>query len=78
MEKGCKNHRETLYSSKGKIVYIVGKPCNIYRLRGKPYDTLESVIDVGQGISVGPGRFCKKNKCRALNKRRACKVWKKE
>ena len=31
------NHRETLYSSKGKIVYVVGKPCNIYKLRGKPY-----------------------------------------
>ena len=29
--KGCKNHRETLYSSKWKIVYVVGKPCNIYR-----------------------------------------------
>ena len=26
------------YSSKGKIVYVVGKPCHIYRLRGKPYD----------------------------------------
>ena len=36
MEKGCKNHRETLYSSKGKIVYVVGKPCNIYRLQGNP------------------------------------------
>ena len=36
MEKGCKNHRKTLYSSKGKIVYIVEKPCNIYRLRGNP------------------------------------------
>ena len=35
MEKGCKNHRETLlYSLKGKIV--VGKPCNIYRLLGNP------------------------------------------
>ena len=33
--------------------------------------TLESVIDVGQGISVGPGRFGKKNKRRAWNKRRA-------
>ena len=33
MEKGCKNHRKTLYSSKGKIVYVVGKPCNIYRLQ---------------------------------------------
>ena len=29
---GLKNHRETLYSSKGKIVYVVGNPCNIYRL----------------------------------------------
>ena len=36
MEKGCKNHRETLYFSKGKTVYVVGKPCNIYRLRGNP------------------------------------------
>ena len=40
MEKGCKNHRETLYSSKGKIVYVVGKPCNIYRLGGTPRKTL--------------------------------------
>ena len=34
--------------------------------------TLESVIHVGQGIRVGPGRFGKKNK------RRAFKIWKKE
>jgi hypothetical protein len=40
--------------------------------------TLESVIDVGQGISVGPGRFVKNNKRRVLNKRRAWKIWKKE
>ena len=40
--------------------------------------TLESVIDIGQGISIGPGRFGKKNKRRALNKRRAWKIWKKE
>ena len=40
MKKGCKNHRETLYPSKGKIVYVVGKSSNIYKLRGKPYDTL--------------------------------------
>ena len=33
-----KNQRETLYSSKGKIVIVVGKPYNIYRLMGKPYD----------------------------------------
>ena len=33
--------------------------------------TLESGIDVGQGITVGPGKFGKKNKRRDLNKRRA-------
>ena len=33
--------------------------------------TLESGIDVGQEITVGPGKFVKKNKHRALNKRRA-------
>ena len=33
--------------------------------------TLESVIDVEQGINVGTGKFVKKNKCRALNKHRA-------
>ena len=33
--------------------------------------TLESGIDVGQGITVWPGKFVKKNKRRALNKRRA-------
>ena len=42
-----------------------------FRLQG----TLESVIDVGQGISIGPGRFGKNSKRRALNKRRAWKVW---
>ncbi len=31
--------------------------------------TLESGIDVGQGINVGPGKFAQKN--RALNERRA-------
>ena len=35
--KGCKNHRETLYSSRGKIVYVVGKS-NIYlQIAGKSY-----------------------------------------
>ena len=46
--------------------------------KAKFLTTLESLIDVGQGISVGPGRFDKKNKSRALNKRRAWKIWKKE
>ena len=36
-----------------------------------PRSTLESGIDVGQGITVGPGNFVKKNKGRALNKHRA-------
>ena len=35
------------------------------------FDTLESGIDLGQGINVVPGKFVKKNKCRALNKHRA-------
>ena len=35
-------------------------------------DTLESVIDVGQGISVGPGKYDKKNKRRALNTHVLC------
>jgi len=30
--------------------------------------TLESRIDVGQGINVGPGKFGKKNNRSALNK----------
>ena len=33
--------------------------------------TLESGIDVGQGITIGPGKFVKNNKRRALDKRRA-------
>ena len=33
--------------------------------------TLESGIDLGQGINVGPGRFVKKNKNRAWNISRA-------
>ena len=36
MGKCCKNQKETLYSSKKKIVYVVGKPCNIYRLQENP------------------------------------------
>ena len=35
-------------------------------------NTLESVIDVGQGISVGPGKFDRKNKRRALNTHALC------
>ena len=37
----------------------------------KNLTTLESGIDVRQGINVGHGKFVKKNKRRALNKRRA-------
>ena len=33
--------------------------------------TLKSGIDVGQGITVGPGKFVKKNKRMALNNHRA-------
>ena len=41
------------------------------------YSTLESWIDVGQGINVGSVKIVKKNKHRALNKHRACKIWQK-
>jgi len=34
--------------------------------------TLESGIDVGQLINVGPGKFVKKNKRRALNAHFLC------
>ena len=34
--------------------------------------TLESGIDVGQGINVGPGKLGKKNKPRALNTHVLC------
>ena len=46
MEEGCKNHSETLHSSKGKIVYVVGKPCNIYRLRGKSYMITITTVNI--------------------------------
>ena len=37
--------------------------------------TLESGVDVGQGINVGLQKFAKKNKVRALNKYRASEFW---
>ena len=47
------------------------KTTNIMINKGNSKHTLESGLDVGQGITVGPGKFVKKNKRRALNKRRA-------
>ena len=41
------------------------------------HGTLDSKIDVWQEINVGPGKFGKKNKRRALNNRRAWKIWQK-
>ena len=38
--------------------------------------TLESGIEVGQGINVRPGKFGKNNKRRALNKRRSTTIYK--
>ena len=37
--------------------------------------TLDSGIDVGQGINVGPGKFGKNDKRRALNNSRPWKIW---
>ena len=42
----------------------------ILNLRKLIQSTLESGIDVRQGITVGPGKFVEKHKRRALNKRR--------
>jgi hypothetical protein len=44
------------------------------------HNTLESGIDIGQGINVGPrpGKLGKNNKRRALNKRRAWKILQKK
>ena len=39
--------------------------------------TLDSGIDVGQEMNVGHGKFDKKNKHGAFNKRRAWKIWQK-
>ena len=53
---------------------------NTYIKYGRPslivikMSTLESGIDVGQEINVGPGKFDKKNNHRALNKGRAWKM----
>ena len=58
---------ERLWSLK-KNPSILEKKCYLPPLF--PF-TLESWIDVGQGITVGPGKFAKKNKRRALNKSRA-------
>ena len=52
------------------IVPMVASPVETGKYPGEAY-TLESGIDVGQGITVGPGKFVKKNKRRALNKHRA-------
>ena len=42
----------------------------MFKIYSKGY-TLEFRIDVGQGINVGHEKLVKKNKRRALNKRRA-------
>ena len=57
------DHALSFSSSHGFKASRVSKVC-----------TLESGIDVRQGINVGHGKFVKKNKGRALNKRKA---WKK-
>ena len=39
--------------------------------------TLDSGIDIEQEINIGPGKFVKKNKRRALNNHRVWKIWQK-
>ena len=50
-------------------------PRNVPNHYPEPYlPTLDSGLDVGQKINVGPGKFGNKNKCRALNNFRASKL----
>ena len=44
----------------------------LYYINTYVVNTLESGIDVGQGINVGPGKLGKKNKHRALNTHVLC------
>ena len=50
----------------GKTLMITDN--NLSLVVRKKLATLASGIDVGQGINVGPGKFGKKNKRRALNR----------
>ena len=52
-------------------IYLFGENKEFDNLKIFGFSTLESGIDVGQGITVGPGKFVRKNKRRALNKHRA-------
>ena len=36
--------------------------------------TIESGIDLGQEINIGPGKLDTNSKCKALNKRRVWKI----
>ena len=66
----CKLHMLIRYHS--RFFVLVGHETT-YEAIGNYhfFTTLESGIDVGQGITIGPGKFVKKNKRRALNKHRA-------
>jgi hypothetical protein len=67
------SHLCCIYTNHKSIVINIAAEMNVLLVfRTSMYvPTLESSIDVGQGITVGPGKFVKKNKCRALYKRRA-------
>ena len=58
--------------------------CTIINVHFGEWITLESGIDVGQGINVGPGKFAKKNKRRAnlcykkpIKLENICRSWEK-
>ena len=67
------DHVFALYKIEKKQTLFVYRHSSIYagNVGTQKMRTLESGIDVGQGITLGPGKFVKKNKHRALNKRRA-------
>ena len=79
MQGQCRIQKRNWFCESGDIPASSSRPKKCkedlkrYALTNKGHSTttLESGIDVEQGITVGHGKFVKKNKCRALNKRRA-------
>ena len=54
--------------NKGTFYYDISFSDSNHQMNEKlKWSTLASGIDVGQGINEEPGKFGKKNRCRALN-----------
>ena len=51
------------------VLYIIHRNIQTVRERKKPFNTLESGINIPPWINIAPGTFDKKNKHSPLNKR---------